>query len=335
MIPQDSAKGRESKDPVTFYKKIINDFYLSLSKAAMTIPFSGEYWLEQVTQGVGERVYNEFINQIDFSSRKSVDICLRYISLLEREGFLKAGDYEFSSHGRKIRVTINREGCVYQQFCQEARKEKLFFNCPRLAALQVVLKKATGQDYSSKVQPARDICRGTISPVERTRQEIVTREGNSLKIAGQRAIFLPLQTYASLLKAIKEHAPHILRQVLYETGYTSAQDIADKTLAIYNDPRECLSALLNELTRSGLGKIELVMFNPEEAKAVIRCYDSFQVAVVEEYESLYRTPRAVCDLLRGTFAAYLSTVLDTQIICEEMQCQSMGGAFCEFIALPL
>jgi predicted hydrocarbon binding protein len=135
--------------------------------------------------------------------------------------------------------------------------------------------------------------------------------------------------------SIKEHAPHTLKHVLYDSGYRAGTAVALKTQSLYTDPEEWLLALINEMKSIGLGNMELVSFDPSDGRVRLRCYDSFQSAIAEEQGALYRSPQVNCDLLRGIFAAFVSAVLEKEIICEEMDCQSIGGKYCEFLAMPL
>ena len=112
-------------------------------------------------------------------------------------------------------------------------------------------------------------------------------------------------------------------------------NLARKTRNFYPDTEECLQLLLEVIKNDGLGNVELVSFNLTQGRAKIRCYDSFQVTVANEYGRLYRSPQVTCDLLRGIFAAYFSVLLDKEIICEEMCCQSVKGNYCEFLTMPL
>ncbi|NPV27595.1 MAG: 4-vinyl reductase [Firmicutes bacterium] len=326
---------KDIKNKAISFRRVINVLYLCLSEMARRMPFGGEYWVEQITQAVGSKTFKDFQDRIEFASDNPLDICQTYLSFLDSEGFLDANDYSLKDDKDSIHITIQQKKCIYKLFCNRARAEELYFNCPRIGAFLGVLKSRLGIDFGSTVAFKGEICEGKVFPRDWSKHQIVVREGNVLKIAGERAIFLPLQTFTSLLTAIKEHAPHILRQVLYDAGYSSGLIIAQRASSLYNNVQECLESLCEEITRSGLGKVELVCFNQTEGRVVFRCYESFQVAAVESQIRLYRTPRVVCDLLRGTFAAYITVLLGREMICEEMQCQSMKSQYCEFLVLPI
>lgn len=317
-------------------KEIINYLYMSICKTLKNVPFSNRYWVEQIMMGPAQYILEEYMDELQFTSKKPADICMTFLNFLEDKGFLVSEDYQLEASDNDLLVHVERDKCVYRKYCLRAPAEGFPFYCARVGTFQAVLQKVLGKRYSASVQTDQHgFCHGKLSPETKPKEEIVHREGHVLKIAGRRAILLSQQTFASLLMSIKEHAPHTLKHVLYDAGYRSGSSIALKTRSLYPDPEECLNVLLAEIKNLGLGNVELVSFNPSQARAGFRCYDSFQAAIAEEYGQLYRTPQVHCDFLRGLFAAFVSIVLEEEIICEEMNCQSVGGNYCEFLAMPL
>ncbi|GBF33992.1 hypothetical protein DCCM_3103 [Desulfocucumis palustris] len=315
---------------------IINYMYLSMCRTMNQVPFSGRHWLEQFVTGVAQYFINEYWDDLMLQSKKPLDICRAYLNTLERVDFLNAGDYRLEESGENLLLSVKRDKCVYREYCLRAREEGLPTFCVRLGTLQAILHHVLGENFSESLEKEEEgVCRGKLFPAAGPKEEIVTREGHVLKIAGRRAVLLPQETYASLLVSVREHAPHALKHVLYDAGYQSGLSLAHKSRALYPDPEECLQLLLEEIKNQGLGNVELVSVSLTRARARIRCYESFQVAVANECGYLYRTPQVICDLLRGFFAAYLSVLFEKEIICEEMICQSMGADYCEFLALPL
>ncbi|MGI6404963.1 MAG: hypothetical protein ACOX2E_00470 [Syntrophaceticus sp.] len=324
-----------------FYLKIINSIYLNLSKTVSAIPFGGNYFLDEVTRGVGELILKEYEEQFHPESTKPSEICKAYLKTFGRQDFLEDGAFQVEDDGDSVVVTMNakdQEHCIYKEFCREAQKESLLFYCPRLGVLQSVLKKFLGVEYSTTVElkpeSASGICRGRISPVKRRlRTEMVHFVDDTLNIAGERAVLFTKDIYQSFLTAVNEYAPFILKKVLFDTGYRSYLGIAREAQGYYKSPEKSLSVCFEEMKNCGIGRIELVSLDSAAGHAVIRCYRSFEVAVVEGID-LYRTPRVACDLLRGQLSACLSVILRRPIICEEMQCAALDGEYCEFHAYP-
>ncbi|NLI14278.1 V4R domain-containing protein [Pelotomaculum propionicicum] len=319
-----------------FTRRLINYMQMSMCKTMKQLPFSGSHWLEQFMMSTAQYVLDERLDELHFDSKKPSEACRTFLNLMDEEGFLQARDYRLEDSGESLLVQVERDNCVYRDYCMRAPKEGLPLYCARLSSFQAVLRHVLDKDFSALMETdERGICRGMLFPATRPKEEIVTREGHILKVAGRRAILLPQETYASLFMSIKEHAPHALKHVLYDAGFRSALNLARKTRILYSDPEECLQLLLEVIKNDGLGNVELVSFNQSEGRARIICYDSFQVSVANEYGSLYRSPQVTCDLLRGIFAAYFSVLLDQEIICEEMSCQSVKGNYCEFLTMPL
>jgi len=317
-------------------KKIINYLYMSVCKTMKQVPFSSRHWLEQIMMGPAQYVLDEYKDEIRFISKNPVDVCRNFLNLLHREDFLNAGDYHLEASGENILLQVERNNCVYQEYCLRAPVEGLMFYCARLGSFQLVLSQVLGRNYSAAMEvDEKGFCHGTLFPDNRPKEEIVTREGHVLKVAGRRAVLLPQELYAYLMMSVRDHAPHVLKHVLYGAGYQTGLSLARKTRALYPDIKNCLQLLLEVIKNDGLGKAELVSLNVSRARAKIRCYESFQVDISNEYGHLYRAPQVTCDLLRGVFAAYLSVLLEKEIICEEMNCQSIGADYCKFLTMPL
>lgn len=320
-----------------FAIKVICHIHESIMETMSRLPFSGRYWMEEIVQGTALRVLDEHGSELEITSDKPIDICTGYLHLLDNKGFLKASDYHLRQEGEEIHLQVNLSRCVYSDFCVQVQDKKIPLYCIRMNALRAVLKKFLQLDYtySIHVSQQENFCHGRLLPSPLPRGEIVTREGHMLKIAGDRAMLLPMATYASILGSIKEHAPHVLVHVLYDAGFQSGLRLARRARKMYPEAGECLNILLDELKQHGLGRMELVSLKPGAGRALIRCHDSFQVDSIKKYGELYRTPRVVCDLLRGIFAAFLTELLQKDIFCEEIQCQSMGNSCCEFLTMPV
>ncbi len=319
--------------------KLMNYMFMSMSNTMNQVPFSGQHWMEQLVIGSVQYFIDEYWDDSKLDSKKPVEICRTYLNVMEDVGFLYAKDYRLEESGDSLLMSVKTNKCVYRECCQRTgEKEGLSFkNCIRLGTFQAILRHVLGENnYLTSVDMAADgFCYGKLRPNTQPKEEIVTREGHIIKMAGHRAFLLRQKTYASLMASIRDHAPQILKHVLYDAGYQSGLSLARKARESYPYPKECLQLLLDELTNLGVGKLELVSFSLSCARVKIRCYDSFWADTANEYGHLYRTPQVICDMLRGILAACLSVIFEKEIICEEMVCQSMGADCCEFLALPL
>lgn len=319
--------------------KILNSMYLTLSKTISAIPFGGSNLLDEITRGVGEQVLEEYGDQFNPEDTSPSEICKAYIQALGQSELLEDGNFLMEDQGDSVLVTMNplsQKHCIYQDFCRKVHEEELLFYCPRLGVMQSVLKKALGVEYSTSVDydSASKTCRGKISPVKRRlRTEMVRFVDDTLDIAGERAMLFTKDAYSSLLTAIAEYAPFILKKALFDTGYRSFLPVARGIKDYYQSPEEFLHVCFEEMRHCGMGRIELILLDLSAGHAVIRCYQSFEVAAVEDLD-IYRTPRVICDLLRGQLSACLTVILGYPIICEEMECAALAGEYCEFHAYP-
>ncbi|MDD3654948.1 MAG: 4-vinyl reductase [Desulfotomaculaceae bacterium] len=319
-----------------FLMERICRIYLGMYKTIDQLPFSGHHWLEHFLLEVVQLTLDDHKDECKFKSKKPVDICRTYLDFLNKLYPRWVADYRLEkSNDDNLLFDIKRENCSYSNFCLQLQKEDLPLFCIQLGSIQTILKIVLNENYSHSVKiDETGICHGNVLPSTQPKEEIVTREGHTLKLAGRKAILFPQEMYASMLMSIREHAPHALKHVLFDAGYQSGLHTIRKTKALYDDVEECLRFLFDALTNSGFGRVELDYLDPTIAKARIRCHDSFQVAVTNEFGQLYRSRQVICDLLRGVFTAYLSVLLNQDIICEEISCQSVGGDYCEFLALP-
>ncbi|HHW28975.1 MAG TPA: hypothetical protein GXX21_05410 [Syntrophomonadaceae bacterium] len=317
------------------YQRIINFIYLSLSETIAKIPFGGKYLLEEVTRKVGEHILQENENKYPPGSKRPVDICTAYLKAIGAADPLQIGAIELQAEGMDVLITMTQENCIYRYYCEEAVKNGLIFCCPRLGALQSVLANTLGTTYSTEMElfdQKTGKCKGRLFPIKRRlRSEMVHSSGNTLTLAGERAILFTRDVYISLLAAIRDYAPFILKKVLFEAGYRSCLPLAEEALAFYNTAEEALDVCFEELKNCGQGRLELVSLDKKAGHAVIRCYQSFEVDAVKGIK-LYRTPRVSCDLLRGELSACLSVILGCQMVCMEMKCAAMEGDYCEFHA---
>lgn len=324
------------QDTGDVYLKIINSLYLTLSKTAAIMPFGSRYWLEEITRGIGESLLESYGEQFLPASKNPLEICNAYLNFLGHRDFLERDSFSLEEDEEEILVTMRRERCVYREFCLGAEKEGLLFYCPRLGALQAALRRSLDREYSTTVSIDRGAgsCRGRIFPQRRRlKTEAVRREGDVITIEGERAVLFHKDIYTSFLATVKEYAPFILKKVLFDAGYRSYLVIARHAREGCGTPEDALRVSFEELRNYGLGRVELASLDAAAGHAVIRCYHSFEAAVLEDVE-LYRTPRVTCDLLRGKLSACLTVILGRPITCEEMKCASVEGDCCEFHAYP-
>jgi len=318
-----------------FDKELIGHMLLSVCETMQHLPFSNQFWLENYMVNTGEYIIKAHKDEIIPASNTPIDACRAYLEFMVKYGLLHAEDFQLLSDGEDLIYNVKFATCAYQGYCKRSKEKNVMFNCARLATLQAALRYFLGKTYTSSVRMNQDgICYGRLTIATRQQKEVVTREEHILRFAGRRSILLTKEIYASLLNSIKVHAPHTLKHVLYDTGYRSGLQNATEAREYFGNIEECLRYLLNVMENNGMGKLELLSFDPSSARVKLRCYDSYEVDIADQFGGLYRAPQVICDLLRGTFAAYLTVLFEQEMICEELLCKSMGEKYCEFVAMP-
>lgn len=322
--------------PEDVYLKIISSIYLTLSRITGALPFGGSHFLEEITRGVGEQILKDCQEQFIPESRSPSEICRAYLEALGHLEFLDQGAFRLEDEDDHVLITMNREHCIYQDFCRRVHEEGLVFYCPRLGALQSALKKVLHMEFSTAIdfKAVSGVCCGTVFPVKhRLRTEMVRFMDDTLDIAAERAVLFSRDIYLSFLVAVNKYAPFILQKVLFDSGYRSYLVVAGEAKSYYQKPEDILRVCFEEMRICGMGRIEPVLLDAAAGHAVIRCYKSFEAEVVKDIE-LYRTPRVTCNLLRGMLSACLTVALERPVVCEEIQCAAMKGEYCEFHAYP-
>ena len=156
-------------------------------------------------------------------------------------------------------------------------------------------------------------------------REISFEEGQ-IKLLGQSITMTPTIMFIKLLKEMKKIRPDDYGDFIYsiakEVGYTYSKAIKDK----YGmDPQKQAEWDLNTLGLSGWGKGELIKFDVEKKKAIVRVTNS---PVVKELRpSKEPVDFIIAGYIGGSGAAAFK---DKTIECKEVQCQAMGNPVCMF-----
>jgi predicted hydrocarbon binding protein len=253
---------------------------------------------------------------------------------LENEGFVAKDDCQLSNGGDLVNIKIKKNNCSYYEYCTTAKKENISLICPRLLSFRWVTTKCTGQQYQLNIEELSDTdwCQGTIYPGDSI-SEILTKDGDNISIAGERAIVLSTNAYGILIKTIHEYAPHLLDHVLYESTYYSSLVEYDRVSKYYHNDRQIIEHLFDTISRLGNIRYEIIEFDTLNKRAVIRGYGSYMAEIFKDNE-LFTSPKVSCASGRGRLAAYFTKAWREEIVCEELKCEAYGDDYCEFILLP-
>jgi predicted hydrocarbon binding protein len=294
---------------------------------------AGKQHLEMAIEYLTERIFHEYQQGFSPESDGAVDYCRSWIKLMGSQGFLDEQDYIFSEDGDQVRIKVYKSNCSYYDYCTKAREENMIFSCPRMLSCRYIASRFTGKQYQLKIEEISDNnwCYGTIYPDEII-TEMLIKDGDKIKMAGDRVVVISVNAYGLLLKTIHDYAPHLLGQVLYESAYYSSAIEYDRVSSYFSDSREIIEHLLRATNRIGNIRYEIIEFDAVNKRAKIRGYGSFMAELFVE-QKLFNSPKVSCYSARGRLAAYFTKAWGEEIVCEEMQCEALNNDFCEFILL--
>jgi len=322
-------------DKDRFLFKSLNNLFWGISHLADKVPMGGKNYVEIACDYYMERMFNEYIkDRFNPASNNVIDLCKSWLEIMDDEGFLDINDYQLYNGGDYIHIQVNPHKCTYYEYCVAVNKEDLPVVCPRMLSCKWIATNYAGRQYQLKTETfaENELCRGTIYPGELI-NEILTRDGDNISIAGERAIVLSTNAFGILMKTIYDYAPHLLDRVLYESTYYSSLLEYDKIKSYYSSKREIIEHLLNTILRLGNIRYEIIEYDEVNKRAVIRAYGSYMAEIFIN-NKLSTTPKTSCASGRGRLAAYFTKAWDEDIVCEEMRCEAFGDDCCEFVLLP-
>jgi len=316
-------------------KSSLNNLLLGLSRLADDVPMGGKNYVEIAWDYYIERAFNMNIkDKFKPVSNNALDLCNAWIETMDKEGLLDKNNYQLSNRGESVDIQVDKQNCTYYEYCSTAKEEGLPLTCPRMLGFRWIVTNQGGRQYQLKIEDFVDAkpCSGTIYPGERIKQ-ILSRHGDNLCVAGERAIVLSTHAFGILVKTIYDYAPHLLDRVLYESTYYSSLVEYEKVKSYFNNPRETVEHLLNVVQRLGNIRYEIAEFDNLNKRAVIKAYGSYMAEIFVNNE-LSTSPKTSCASGRGRLAAYFTKAWDEDMVCEEMKCEAFGDDYCEFILLP-
>jgi predicted hydrocarbon binding protein len=322
-------------DKDNFLFKSLNNLFWGISHLADEVPMGGKNYVELACDYYTERMFNEYIkSKFNPASNNIIDLCSAWIEFMDSEGFLDKNDYQFENIGDSVYFQINSNNCTYYEYCNAVNEEGLPVVCPRMISSKWIATNYTGRQYQLKNEPfgVTGSCRGAVYPREMI-SEILSRNGDNISVAGERAIVLSTNAYGILLKTIYNYAPHLLERVLYESTYYSSLLEYEKIESYYSSRREIIEHLLNAIRRLGNIRYEIIEYDEINRRAVIKAYGSYMAEIFKN-NKLNTNPKTACASGRGRLAAYFTKAWNEDIVCEEMRCEALGDDSCEFVLLP-
>jgi|GEM_PF-2552348 len=84
-------------------------------------------------------------------SKNALEACKTYISLLDKEGFLRKEDFKFQEKNGKVYVTIGGK-CPYKMACEMMYRDGIPVVCARAASFSVATDLGLGKMYGTVVE---------------------------------------------------------------------------------------------------------------------------------------------------------------------------------------
>ncbi len=142
---------------------------------------------------------------------------------------------------------------------------------------------------------------------------------------GQRSLLITQKGFSQMLKKIRDTFGSGGDVIVYDEGYTLGNsDAAGFTSAGQREnTKQLLANILDGFSALGWGRAELISFDPDLFRIVIRMRESMECFG-------QNAPRPYSHFIRGNLAGLFSRLTDGKVNCEETKCISTGDEYCEF-----
>ncbi|MBU2637885.1 MAG: 4-vinyl reductase [Nanoarchaeota archaeon] len=150
-----------------------------------------------------------------------------------------------------------------------------------------------------------------------------------LNIIGLKGIMFPMVNYVLLYELLKENTDRKkVRDIFYYTGFMetfiAVKIIGDKYG--FKDKRKILSLVLNQAQMIGIGKLELIKYEPQNSHFVLG--NSQSPPGRETLKLLGKRKEAVDEICRGGIAGIFSSLFEKDMVAIETSCVVQGKSQC-------
>ena len=146
----------------------------------------------------------------------------------------------------------------------------------------------------------------------------------------RRAVLLDVAGVAAMLDWIDRTFGSGGHAILFDMGHEAGRAITGALVAKFGlSKRSAFEAFMALCTAMGYFKYEITSFDPEERRATIRLYSSFEC---EPFRGRDNRPRS--HLVRGMVAGALEVALGGPVSVREVKCVAKGDDYCEFVIEP-
>jgi len=144
------------------------------------------------------------------------------------------------------------------------------------------------------------------------------------KVTGERCVILTqarMQEIFSRLSGIFQTGAKV---IFFEAGKAAGERfVEDRPKVIKADKRLFLKTLAQRFMDAGLGRIEIVKFNPEKAEVQFRIWNNF-------FAELCGEEPACCSCVEGFVSGVYEQVIGKTPSIEQTKCAAKGDPYCEW-----
>jgi predicted hydrocarbon binding protein len=144
------------------------------------------------------------------------------------------------------------------------------------------------------------------------------------KVTGERCLIITQARVVEICTRLSEIFQSGANLIIFEAGKATGKRFADEAVDIRTgDQQLFLKTISQRFTDAGLGKIEIVEFNPEKSEVTFRIWNNF-FAELKSEKVMYRS------CIEGfVFGMYEQIIGKTPKI-QKTKCVADGDAYCEW-----
>ncbi len=142
---------------------------------------------------------------------------------------------------------------------------------------------------------------------------------------GVRSLILIEHDFQEMIKGLYGKLGEVAAVFLYHLAYSGGRFLAEYLSEKFGlKGRELLVEVLKTYQAGGLGRVELVEYDPQATNIVLRLYDSIECKIFKGSD------KPVSQFIRGHLSGLLSGLLKADVRVIESKCIAKGDPYCEF-----
>ena len=143
---------------------------------------------------------------------------------------------------------------------------------------------------------------------------------------GEEAVLIKRKGLTSMINNLRESFGTGADVILFKEGYFIGKTVAEGLLDKMGEQNlmKNISDVLQLYSAVGWGRPELLHIDFQEMK--------FRIAIYDNFECLdKKSERANSHFTRGDVCGFFSTIMKTELRCDEIKCVAKGDASCDFL----